>query len=251
LHAVAFSADGKTLATGSWLTVRLWEVATGKECGRFDNQDGDVLSLTFSPNGQVLAAGNSGTSALLWDLTGRSPDGRLSTANLSTQELQSLWNDLATQDAAKAYHAIWTLVAGFGQSVSFLKSHLRPVALIEPQQHKRLLQFITALDSDDFSEREKANQELEKLGETAEPELRKTLAEHPTPEMRGRLEHLLDKLQTSGLSQERLRASRAIEVLEQIGTPEARQVLMVLSQGAPHAEITEDARGARDRLNNK
>ena len=52
--AIAFSADGKTLAAGSWLTVRFWEVFSGRERGRLDGQQGDVRSVAFSPDGKTL-----------------------------------------------------------------------------------------------------------------------------------------------------------------------------------------------------
>ena len=47
---------------------------------------------------------------------------------------------------------------------------------------------------------------------------------------------------------ERLRALRAVMVLEQIGTPEARQLLEKLSKGAEGALLTEDAKAAVRRM---
>jgi len=45
--SVAFSLDGKTLATGSWdRTVKLWDVATGKERAT-------LKGLTFVTNSMV------------------------------------------------------------------------------------------------------------------------------------------------------------------------------------------------------
>jgi WD40 repeat protein len=65
---VAISRDGKTLATGSWDgTVRLWEVATGKEVRRLAFP-GAAGSLAFSPDGKTLAAGNLAGPVRLWDL---------------------------------------------------------------------------------------------------------------------------------------------------------------------------------------
>ena len=47
---------------------------------------------------------------------------------------------------------------------------------------------------------------------------------------------------------ERLREWRALEVLEQIGTPEARAVLKALAEGAPAARLTQGAKVALERL---
>jgi len=44
---------------------------------------------------------------------------------------------------------------------------------------------------------------------------------------------------------------RALEVLEQVGTPEARQVLTTLATGAPHARLTREAKAALDRLSKR
>jgi RNA polymerase sigma factor (sigma-70 family) len=69
VSAVAVSHDGKTLATGSWGddTVRLWEVATGKEVRRLA-LPGGAGALAFSADGKALAAGNVAGPIRLWDL---------------------------------------------------------------------------------------------------------------------------------------------------------------------------------------
>jgi hypothetical protein len=45
-----------------------------------------------------------------------------------------------------------------------------------------------------------------------------------------------------------LRGLRAIAVLEQIGTPEAKQLLLNLAAGAPEARLTREAKAALGRL---
>jgi hypothetical protein len=107
---------------------------------------------------------------------------------------------------------------------------------------------VADLDADAFAVREKASQELEQLGPAAEPALLKALQDKPAPELRQRVESLLKRLETDTPSAERLRSLRALEVLEHLGTPEARATLEALAKGAVGAWLTEEARLACERL---
>jgi hypothetical protein len=52
----------------------------------------------------------------------------------------------------------------------------------------------------------------------------------------------------SGSSPETVRLVRAVEVLEHIGTAEARELLELLARGTPEARITREAKAALTRL---
>jgi HEAT repeat protein len=122
-----------------------------------------------------------------------------------------------------------------------LKDHLHPVVAADA---KRLATLLADLDSEQFTVRDKAARELERLGESALPALKKAQEESTSAEVRRRVEQLLAKEQSSP----HLREARAVEVLEHIATPETRELLRKLAEGVPEARLTREAKAALERL---
>ncbi|MFL5338805.1 MAG: hypothetical protein ACJ8F7_01445, partial [Gemmataceae bacterium] len=76
----------------------------------------------------------------------------------------------------------------------------------------------------------------------------RAVAQSASMESRKRAERLLEKLQHGGPTGDMLRSVRAVEVLERIGTPEARAMLQSLAGGAADARITLEAQSALKRM---
>ena len=71
--AVAFSRDGRTLASGSYRGIKLWDVLTQRHIATLaeDRFDGGVRALVFSRDGRTLASGTGNGGVVLWDVQTR------------------------------------------------------------------------------------------------------------------------------------------------------------------------------------
>jgi hypothetical protein len=105
------------------------------------------------------------------------------------------------------------------------------------------------LDNGQFLVREQAARDLLQHGSSIRGALRQHLANPGvSAEVRRRVEGLLLLLDTTTIPPEELRGLRAIELLERLATPEARQVLASLATGSAGTLLAEDARAALQRL---
>jgi WD40 repeat protein len=239
-RGAAFSHDGRLLASGhDDGTVRVWELATGREAYILRGHRGWVNSVAWFPDGRRLASGAEDTTILVWDLS--------TLAEAGPRNRAVLWTDLVADDPARAYAAVWQLAAAGDASVVFLQDRLSSVAEVS---EKELARLVAALDDCSFPVREKAAATLRRLNRRAEPALRRALAGKPSLELRRRAEELLGQLRTFALrlDPDKLRDSRAVAVLEQVGTPRARRLLRELAGGARGAWLTEEARGTLRRF---
>ncbi|MEG4071379.1 AAA-like domain-containing protein, partial [Microcoleus sp. Pol14D4] len=118
VNSVAFSRDGKTLASASDdNTIKLWNLQTQTEIKTLTGHSNEVYSVVFSPDGKTLASASKDKTIKLWNLqtqteiktlTGHSnavysvafsPDG-LTLASASSDKTIKLWN-LQTQTEIK------------------------------------------------------------------------------------------------------------------------------------------------------
>ena len=288
LWPIAVSPDGRTVATVGWQngTVKIWEAATGQLRDSFEGAAGGgwaigftgvgctvvgvgpsgvtlwdawsgkkatiktdtiLASVACSADGRTLVAGDANGAVHVWDIRELRKDLRASATKLTARDLDDHWTLLAESDAEKAFLSLRALASARRQTVETLHERLKP-AHAEEVDAATVAKLIAQLDHDDFEIREKASAELEKCGPKIAALLRMTLAKTKSAEVRRRLEALLERWAKTPMSKDEVRALRAVEVLEAIGTPEARQLLQRLAESNVESELTREAKAALTRL---
>jgi hypothetical protein len=249
LQPVGFSPDGLLLVTVNRYTLTLawWETATGQKVHSARLPDGASFgdprtSFNVGLGGCVTGRVLDGAGPLV---PGELPASDQTPRRATPTELAGWWDDLAGEDAPRAYRAVAELFRR-GEA-DFLNRRLTPARPVPAERVRRLL---SDLASPEFAVREAASEELAPLADGVEPALREAVAAGPSLELRRRLEALLAPLERRPLvlSQEELRGVRALLVLERLGTDEAREALRAAAGGAPPAFLTRRARAALDRL---
>jgi RNA polymerase sigma factor (sigma-70 family) len=231
-----FSPDGKWLASGSTdETVRVWDVAAGKELMKFEGHDAWVWAGDWVGGRRVVST--NAAEALLWDVLPPGPE---------FAKPDALWEDLAG-DAVKAFDAQRKFLADPKAAATFFRLKQGPEKAVVDE--KQVRQWIADLDRDEFRTRERATKGLRALGKAVLPYLREGRAK-ARAEGDQRIAGLIEELD-QGPTPDDIRRSRAVQVLELAGTPEAVAVLKEWAGGLPGTMLTTDAAGALKRLSSR
>jgi WD40 repeat protein len=201
--AIGFSPDGLWLATGSMAgQVTLWDPFTGERVLDVGQHQGYVCTVGFGRDNRTIVTGGADGVCYRWDLR---PPGKQ-----ADNDLNRLWNDLAGDDSAAAYRAMWALAETPEGSVTFLADKLRPIkSLIDPDQ----------------------------------------LNDGSTDEETQRREILKKRLLDKDKEVERwVTVARAVSLLGQLGTLEAFRILKDLSSQEPTGDVAPLATDALDRF---
>ena len=82
INSVAFSPDGKTLASGVGYTIILWDMVTKRPIGQpLMGHTAFVSSVAFSPDGKTLASSSFDNTVILWNVATQQPIGQALNGN--------------------------------------------------------------------------------------------------------------------------------------------------------------------------
>jgi hypothetical protein len=237
------SEDGRTAVSD--YRIRVLEACTGGV--RFElNPGGYVNALAVAPDGSAVAAGLREKAVAIWDVSVAVGPRWWETAPTDPERL---WAALSTGPAYRAWPAIRELSHRSETAVKLVQAKLKPAPVPAKPAAADAAKLIANLDAAAFADRAKAEKSLRALGPLVADELRAALRETKSAEVRERLEGLLERIDRPHAA---TRAeSRAVEVLERVGTPAAKELLAAYAAGADHTALAVEAKAALGRLGRK
>jgi WD40 repeat protein len=129
IYGLAFSPDGKTLATTGYdRLIKLWDVSSGKEIRTLKDHSDTVYGLAFSPDGTLLASAAADRAVKIWDVASGT---RLYSLGDATDWLYALaWSPDGKHVAAGGVDKsirVWEVTPTGGKLVQSVFAHEGPV----------------------------------------------------------------------------------------------------------------------------
>jgi hypothetical protein len=237
---LAFSPDGRWLAASEGdHSVGVWEARSGQLVGRFRGHDNTVSGVCFLNGGRQVLSASHDKTLLLWDRS-------LLSAPPGKKGLDGAWEGLA-EKAGRAHAWVWRMASSPG-AVPYIAKRLTPAAARKGVTTDRVRQWAAGLSAKEAAAREEAAKQLAANLDYAEQTVLAAARKADTAEARKALKPLVNQIFLKRQKAERLRADRALAVLEQIGTAEAKKAMKSLAAGAPGHWLTEEARAALQRV---
>jgi RNA polymerase sigma factor (sigma-70 family) len=255
VETMAFSADGQYLAvpdnSQNSYAVKIFATASGKPCLQL-KMPTPAVTLAFSPDRRRLATGHADSTVLVWDIPAVLSPVTLTTpaAAPARTGLDLLWEEMGLVYATQAQAAVQKMIDQPGPAVAFLATKLKPSKARTAEEVK---QIMLGLDGNSEVQEKAVQQAWEVLAnndETALEQLRRFSPSSPSLQV-AELVETLRRPSAVVTFPPVLQRLRAIQVLERIGTPEARKLLETLSGGMATGRDTRAARAALERLQRK
>ena len=240
---LAFSPDSKLLAAANANhEIYVWELATRKKIRTLKGHQNAVTSLSFSPDGTQLLSSSRDQTLMLWSV--RNKDQKVA-ERLTQQQLMQYWDALSDANAQVAREASNVMLNSPNMTLGILQKHLNAG---KKRELSALPKLIGDLCGSDIRSQLLATAELKSYGESATPALMTELRAQADRSVCARIESVLETIGKFPVPAETLQRSRAVELLEQMGTLRAKKLLRELASSQPATDISQQAKAAIRRL---
>lgn len=253
-NAVTFSADNRLIGFASVKGVKVFDANSGREIAFFPATDLRIpnyyegVSATspfaFAPDGKSLATGHTDGTVTVWKVPS-APD----LSELKPEEFDKFWDAFVSDLPAESRGHVHRLLQNPETAMKLLSAKFqapapKPIDVDLPT-------VIRKFDAPAFADRQTAIRKVKELGPRAIAALQDAIRTTESVEVRARSEELLEQMKagpkTHGAGAD-LRAARAIEVLERIGSPEAKKLLEGWTQHVSNPRIAGEAAIALQRI---
>jgi len=248
LATLAFNHDGTVLFLGlSNGRLMARDLVFGSQTGPFRGHANLLQSMTLSDDGKQLATGGADGAILVCSTAAVQPVRPASTA-AKPDDLERWWNDLGSMDGTRVALAMWSLRQAPEKAIALIRERFQPEAPPpKPPSAEQMDRWIADLDDERFAVREKAHRALANAGKEALNPIQHALGKNPSDEVRRRLTALVRGL-SGPLPSEKLRPYRVLELLERIGSPQARQLLQEMGKKAADPEFRAEVNRIAEKL---
>ncbi len=256
-NAVSFSDDNRMVGFASIKGVRVFDTTSGQEIAFFPANDLRVPNyyegmtssspFNFSPDGKTLATGHTDGTITIWKLP-KLPGLPI----LKPEEFEKFWEAFGSDAPPDSRNRIHRLIQDPETAMKLLTSKfvappLKPITI-------DLATAIRKFDSPAFLDRQRAVKQVKELGPRALPALQDAIRTTESVEVRARAEELIEQMKAGPRiysTSPDLRAVRAIEVLEHIGTQDAKKLLGGWTQYVTNPRIAQEATTAIQRIESR
>jgi WD40 repeat protein len=260
--SLTFSPDGKTLASGSWdTTVLLWDITRAQLIGLWQQLARE--SDAAAEGAKRLSSNPPGAVSLLKECMQRAADQEAPYARLISDldndrfQVRARATDQLKNSAAAAEFALQLALNGTLSP----EARQRAQQIIDMLTARRQEEIVRLFPDLEGAKSREALQQLEAMGPTAELALRQILKWPPMARRDAKdylprrarrfLQQALERLEKAEIGSLPITPEsvpRALSVLAQIGTPEARQALQELAKGPAEGLVTQKAKDALAQL---
>ncbi|MGI9498041.1 MAG: WD40 repeat domain-containing protein [Mariniblastus sp.] len=267
--AIAFSSDSRFLATTSLDdSAILWDLLTRQKITALDAHEDNVNSVTFAPLDAKLVTGSSGQKdnrGIIWNLNSLLfSDKKLQPPQpADANAFKHIWIRMSARPPQHALITTRKLALGGVDFIGFLEEKIG--VSTTGVDEDEIVKLIGMLNSDQYSERERASIALKKFGPHAISLANQALKNAETAEIRYRITKLLSqpvmrppidpqelcRLHRSIMALEMMASGDAVTVSEQAASEVVKRAIFALQSlalGHENIDVANDAQAALDRI---